>query len=231
MSYCVNCGVKVDNSEPKCPLCGTLILNPNLNYNTLNRPYPGTIEDPIKRIDWRYVLKLISLVLLLLSLITLLSDFLTTGSITWSIYVIASSTYLVLFLSFLYFKGYKLPMLISFVGLEFFILLIAQLNNGMKWYSYFALPFIFIIFLFVFLMITLLKRKNKSVLRIIAFSMLYISLSLIVIEILTDLYISNSIELIWSLYAVLPLGILGVVFFLLSFNKKVIEELRQRMFI
>ena len=29
MSYCVNCGVELQKSEPRCPLCGTEVLNPN----------------------------------------------------------------------------------------------------------------------------------------------------------------------------------------------------------
>ena len=29
MSYCVNCGVKLKNSEKKCPLCNTKVINPN----------------------------------------------------------------------------------------------------------------------------------------------------------------------------------------------------------
>ena len=29
MSYCVNCGVELQKSEPRCPLCGTEVINPN----------------------------------------------------------------------------------------------------------------------------------------------------------------------------------------------------------
>ncbi len=29
MSYCVNCGVELQKSEPRCPLCGTEVVNPN----------------------------------------------------------------------------------------------------------------------------------------------------------------------------------------------------------
>ena len=29
MSYCVNCGVKLDPSLVRCPLCNTPVINPN----------------------------------------------------------------------------------------------------------------------------------------------------------------------------------------------------------
>ena len=29
MSYCVNCGVELDNSAKKCALCATPVVNPN----------------------------------------------------------------------------------------------------------------------------------------------------------------------------------------------------------
>ena len=29
MSYCVNCGVKLEETLNKCPLCNTPIINPN----------------------------------------------------------------------------------------------------------------------------------------------------------------------------------------------------------
>ena len=30
MSYCVNCGVKLEESLTKCPLCNTPVINPNI---------------------------------------------------------------------------------------------------------------------------------------------------------------------------------------------------------
>ena len=42
MSYCVNCGVELQKSEPRCPLCGTEVVNPNeLKEEKPIRPYPA----------------------------------------------------------------------------------------------------------------------------------------------------------------------------------------------
>lgn len=54
MSYCVNCGVELDASLGKCPLCNTPVINPSkLEEITRTSPYPkesGQV-DVVKRKD------------------------------------------------------------------------------------------------------------------------------------------------------------------------------------
>ena len=42
MSYCVNCGVELEASLKRCPLCGTEIINPNERSvpDPAARPFP-----------------------------------------------------------------------------------------------------------------------------------------------------------------------------------------------
>ena len=41
MSYCVNCGVELDSSLNKCPLCGTIVYNPK-QYTTADSVQEST---------------------------------------------------------------------------------------------------------------------------------------------------------------------------------------------
>lgn len=54
MSYCVNCGVELEVSLQKCPLCNTPVINPNALHQAKNTsPYPketGQV-DVVKRKD------------------------------------------------------------------------------------------------------------------------------------------------------------------------------------
>ena len=48
MSYCVNCGVELEKSEKKCPLCGVEVINPKeppQDKEPRQRPYPNRIEE------------------------------------------------------------------------------------------------------------------------------------------------------------------------------------------
>lgn len=57
MSYCVNCGVKLDPSLKRCPLCNTPVVNPN-DLAAIQQPVPpfpqekGQVEVAAARI-WR----------------------------------------------------------------------------------------------------------------------------------------------------------------------------------
>ena len=54
MSYCVNCGVELDRSLKECPLCNTVVINPNeLNLEDVKSSFPskkGQVEV-VKRKD------------------------------------------------------------------------------------------------------------------------------------------------------------------------------------
>lgn len=232
MSYCVSCGVKLSSSENKCPLCKTPVINPNIKNLNVECAYPDRI-DSIKnfKINWKFLVKLSTLILLLLSIITVVCDLLLSGSITWSLYVVGSASYIGCLLSFLYFKNIIISLIIGVLSTELFLLMIALLNRGLGWYLHFAMPYMFLFGIFAILFTLLIRRKNKSILRIISFCLLFISLVVLSIESLIDLYIDKNITLNWSIYVVLPLIVLSILIIILSFNRKLIEEIKQRVFI
>ena len=55
MSYCVNCGVRLDASLKKCPLCNTPVIHPNETaVPTSPSPFPDTgcsTERPLRSIN------------------------------------------------------------------------------------------------------------------------------------------------------------------------------------
>ena len=57
MSYCVNCGVKLAASEEKCPLCNTIVINPNdTGDDKKEAAYSQRYEDyPRRRINLKYL--------------------------------------------------------------------------------------------------------------------------------------------------------------------------------
>ena len=110
MSYCVNCGVKLKQSEKVCPLCNTKIINPNNLKDKFTPAYSQVVEKH-KGINKKYLCKLITVVLICAAIITVLCDLIFTGNITWSIYVIVSILFLDSKLSFILFKNKFIPLL------------------------------------------------------------------------------------------------------------------------
>lgn len=230
MSYCVNCGVKLASSEKKCPLCGTPVNNPN-EAVIGSSPYSSRIElFQVRTINWKYIAKLCLLILCVAALITLLCDFVTAHQITWSFYTLIAAGYLGFACSFLRFKSPYVSIAIWNIGTAVLTGAIALRINGLRWYSYLAAPFILYIGLYFILCTWIIRGKEKSLLRKIAYCLLFCGAMLIGIECSVDLYWDGAISLFWSIYASFPIVVISIVLILLSLNQKLLDEIRRRTF-
>lgn len=230
MSYCVNCGVKLANSEKKCPLCNTVVINPNIKGKIYEPVYSNEIER-IKSVNFKFIAKICYIVLFVLALITLICDLVITHSISWSIYVIFSIICFGSILSYLYIKNTYISHTLGFVGIELLLFVIAYLNNGMHWFMYLVLPFIFILWIYIMLCTYLIKKIKRSLIRSIVLCLVVSSIAIIGIETCIDLFKCEIIHLTWSLYTILPILIISLLLYIISFNKKLLDEIKQRVFI
>ncbi len=231
MSYCVNCGVKLAKSEHKCPLCETIVVNPNVDINNIEEAYPNRIEIHTPKINWKYLFKLFNMFLIVFGLTTVLCDLFIIGKITWSLYVLASTSYVGIVLFFMLLKNKYLSLIIWLLSTELLIFLIAYLNNGMNWFLFLVMPFLFIFGIFCLIILWIIKRKNKNLIRILSFVFFFCALSIIAIEILIDLYSFKEIDLYWSIFVTLPIILISALFIIISCNKKLLNEIKQRIFV
>ena len=91
MSYCVNCGVELERSLKKCPLCNTPVINPGelQKLTAQNAPYPkekGQV-DVVKRKDLAI---LTTVVLSATSLCCLLLNLFVFSGSPWSLFIIGA---------------------------------------------------------------------------------------------------------------------------------------------
>ena len=230
MSYCVNCGVKLKESEKVCPLCNTKVINPNNLKTEFIPAYSQNIEKT-KKVNKKYLCFLITIILMGVTIITVLCNLIFTGNITWSIYVVVSILFLNSKLSFVLFKNKFFPLFIDLLTTETLIYVIAYLNNGLHWFYYLVCPFIFIIWIYIILCTFVLSKKKYNLLRRFSVAFSFISVILLIIESCIDMYKYEKITINWSIYAILPIIIIGTILFLISYNRKLIEEIKQRIFI
>lgn len=229
MSYCVNCGVKLKNSEKKCPLCNTKVINPNKIDTEYEPIYSNKVEN-FKRINYKYLSKIVILILMITAFLILLLDYASSRSITWSLYIVASILYLGTHLSFAVIKNIYISLFIHLISTELFMLFIAYMTNGMHWYLYLVLPFIFIVWIYIMLVTYLIKRKKGEFLKKLSLGLLFSGLTVIAVEACIDLFRYNFINYNWSFYASLPITIISTLTFILSYSKRIVDEIRQRMF-
>ena len=170
-------------------------------------------------------------ILMLIALIIMLCEYVTAKKISWSMYVFISIIYFSCHFQYLIQKNIYVAHVIELLGAELFMFIIAYLNNGMHWYLYLVLPFIFIVWMYVIICTYLLKKKNRNVIRKILVCLFWTSTTLIIIESAIDLFLYEKINYYWSLFASVPIVIIGIIIFFVSFNKRLVDEIKQRIFI
>lgn len=232
MSYCVNCGVKLADTENTCPLCQTPVVNPR---DPDAGKGPGAYADTVEKIvlphiDRRYLGKLLALLIVACVAILVVCDLLTLGAVTWSKYAILAGGYLVCSFAFLYTKSMYLAISLWTAGNLFLLGAIAWLTDGMLWFYYLAAPLALAAGLYLIFCLWCLKKK-KNLLRNTGFCLLVCGVALIGVEILTDLHLYAAISLFWSIYAMLPVTVISVFLIAISFNKRLLDQIRRRVFL
>ena len=138
MSYCVNCGVELDDTAAFCPLCHTPVNNPNQPVDhTSPKPFPTERKEvpPVSRI---HLAILLSTVLVSVAVCCgVLNLFLRTQR-TWSLYVIGAAVMLWIWLVLPLLRRKKdtlgLQLLADILAIAIYVSFIAVELDGWDWY-------------------------------------------------------------------------------------------------
>lgn len=236
MSYCVNCGVELDDSAKKCALCDTPVINPNKPNSAdaeTESPF-GQIMHVPKQVKKRFVALVITLVMLIPCIVCFfVNAFVFKGSF-WSVYVVATTFLLwILFVLPFFIKNYRAYFMWAFdtLAVSLYVYVFYVMGKGLdKWYTNCALPIILVnAFLVLAYLIWVRFKKRNSILKA-----LVIFAEIAVTSFVTGLLLSVGTP--WPYMAeigfTLALCILAVVGFLTYcyFSKSMRKWLSERLF-
>lgn len=232
MSYCVHCGVELNASLKKCPLCNTPVLDPNnIPYFDGASPYPphkGKVE-PVHRKD---VAIFVSVLLLTISITCGLLNRLVFSRNLWSLLVIGFCLVLwVICIPFIFYRDLSpyLAVLLDGLAVSFYLYLISLLTGSANWLFYLGLPIAALFTLLFELFMLFLLRVNRSFFCVTLYVFSIISLSCIGIELLCRNFLESPLRLTWSaiVLTVCVVFIIAIVTILLL--PRVREEARRRL--
>src|SRR5574344_1461561 len=230
MSYCVNCGVKLKPSEDICPLCGTPVVNPNAPKETAVPAYPEKVEK-IMHINFKNLSKLIVDFLLIIAAVSILCDLIMSHSLSWSRYVFFALIYLCCQVTFIINKNVYLSLAIDLLATEFLLFSFSLLSGYTRWFTSLAMPLAAAFWVYVTVCTMLFRRKGRNNMRAASICLFLISLFHIFLDILIHCYQSGAVAISWALYASLPIAIVSVIFFISSFSHRLLDEIKQRIFL
>ena len=230
--YCINCGVKLADTEKRCPLCGTVVFHPELNRPEAEPLYPQD-QVPVPKVSSRIANVIVTAAFLLPILITLLCDLQMNGGVTWSGFVIGALVvgYVILVLP----TWFRKPNPVIFVPCGFvavgLYLLYISLATGGHWFLSFGFPVTGAVGLIVTTVVTLLRYVRRGRLYVFGGAAIALGAFMPVMELLMNLTFHFQKFKWWSLYPMIPLVLLGGVLIFLAAYRPARESMERKFFI
>ena len=234
MAYCVNCGVKLEETLTKCPLCNTPVYHPQEEKTEKKvPPYPserGTVEK-VKRTD----LAILLIVLFGSTAVGcgLLNLFVYKGSL-WSLYVIgACLVFLVFSIPIMVYRKlpYILMVLIDGCAVLFYLALVAWVNHGMDWYVQIAVPIILLGTVLGAVLLYVYQHVSRSILFTAMVVVIEMAVFCADIDLSVCYYLHEKFCLTWSAAVVVCAAIITVSLITVMRISRLREEVRRRMHI
>lgn len=228
--YCVKCGVKLDDSLERCPLCGTPVWRPE-EMPDPSRSFSG-IYPQKQRNERLAIVSFLTVLSLLVSFIILRICLRLYGGIGWSGYVILGiALFYILFLLPLWFRNPNpvvfLP--IGHLAVGGYLLYIC-LQTGGHWFLSFAFPVVGMSCLLLTALVALLKYVHGGRLFIIGGSIILTGGLSILVELFQHITFGSRM-FTWSLYVVSTCFAFGMFLILAGTIRPLREYLERRFFL
>ena len=228
--FCVNCGVRLADTETRCPLCDTVVYHPDIKQPTVRPLYP-TDRTPKPKPPSKGLNGAILILFFIPVLVSLLSDWQTGGTFSWFGFVAGALVlaYITIGLPLWFSK----PNPVIFVPCDVVVLCVYLFYVNQKtdgnWFFSFALPVTLGFGIVVCAVITLLRYVKGGRLYIWGGALMAVGALMLMVEWLLDLTFNvNFIG--WSIYPLIVLMLLGGTLIYLALNRTARETMERKLF-
>lgn len=228
--YCINCGVKLAETEKKCPLCNTVVCHPDFNQSAKQPLYPAD-KLPKNSSGGKALSGAVLILFLIPMIVCLFADLSINGRIEWFGYVAGAMTvtYVSIALPFWFKKPNPVIFVpCSFAAITLYLFYINFATDG-DWFFTFALPLICGLCIITSATVTLVRYIKRGRLYIFGGAFMLLGSFMLLIEHLLSLTFGLSF-IGWSIY---PLGVfelLGGLLIYLAIDSDARETLERKLF-
>lgn len=228
--YCIKCGVKLADTEKKCPLCNTIVCHPDFKI-TVDRPLYPRNKKPANSSKSNALNVALIVLFLIPLLVCFVADLSLDGRLEWFGYVAGALviSYIALALPLWFEKPNPVifvPCIFAAVGL--YLLYINLVTNG-DWLLSFAFPITAGLGLITCTVITLLHYLRRGKLYIIGGAFIALGVFMLLIEWLIG--ITFGLRFIgWSIYPLVVLVLFGGLLIYFAINRAARETIERKLF-
>lgn len=230
--YCVNCGVKLADTEKRCPLCETEVFHPEIPRKDGEPLYPRNAQ-PQEKPEGKWGRMIFTLAFLLPVILVLLADWQFNSAVTWSGFVVGAlgMVYVMAVLPGWFRKPNPVVFVpCAFAALAVYLLYIDLVTPG-SWFLSFALPVTGGVCLIVTAMVALLRYIRGGRLYIYGGGALAMGALMLLVEFLVNLTFGFTRFVGWSLYPLTVLVLLGGTLIFLAICRPAREAMERKFFI
>ena len=230
--YCINCGVKLADSEKRCPLCGTVPYHPDIVRQEGEALYPPD-RYPRAKTNSKAVLGAITILVLIPIFITMICDLGIHGRITWSGYVIGGI--LLCYVAAVLPQWFARPYPVLFVPCSFlaaglYVLYIDLSVHG-GWFLSFAFPVPGFLGLLVPAVVGLTRCTHGAEMYIYGGALVLLGAFMPLMEYLMTLTFRMEKFIGWSWYPLVVLVLMGGALIFLAVCRPARETMDRKFFL
>ena len=228
--YCIKCGVKLADTEKKCPLCNTVVCHPEFKQ-TAERPLYPSNKMPKSNSGSKALNGAVIILFLIPLLVCFFADLSPDGKLEWFGYV--AGALMVVYVAFALPLWFKKPNPVIFVPCNFvatgFYLLYINLATSGNWFLNFALPVVSGLCLITCTVVTLLYYLRRGRLYIFGGAFMALGAFMLLIEFLIG--ITFGLRFIgWSIYPLVVLILFGGLLIYFAINSAARETMERKLF-
>lgn len=232
MSYCVNCGVELDGSLQKCPLCDTPVLNPKAPpFDKVNSPFPknvGMVEE-VKRKDLAI---LVSVALCSIAATCGMLNWLVFDGYAWSLAIIGACVLIwVMLIPVLIYRRQSVFISLFYNGAAtvLYLYLLTFLVGSNVWFIRLGLPLVVFVTIVCEIWAFCYKKLPRSFLTGALYFFTGVGVLCAGLEILIDNYLAGPISIDWSAIVVTICVIVDIVIITTLSMKRLRNAVRKRL--
>ncbi len=232
MSYCVNCGVELEKSEKKCPLCDVAVVNPAELPEESSRAFPERRDVLANAFDRQLWIQVVSVLLAVPAVICLVANILVSNSVTWSLYVIGGMAVSWVFCvsPFLFKKYFPLLWIVAgTLATLGYLYLIEILSPGDGWFIPLALPIVLGVAVLSLALLVLIQRGILKELYAAAGVFAAVGILTTLIELSISLNATGAVRLGWSWYSLVSCLAMAAVLAIIERRLLVKEKLKRKL--
>ncbi len=228
--YCINCGVRLADTEKVCPLCKTAVYHPDLVRGEAPPLYPPD-RSPTGKSSAKVLYGAIIIMLLIPLVICFLVDLKTEEGLDWFGYVAGAC--FVAYVTFalpIWFKKHSPAIFVpvDFAAATLYILHIHAVTGG-GWFLPLALPLLIALCLFTTAFLCLLYYLKRGRLYVLGGASIALGALMLLVELLVE--VAFGIPFFgWSFYPLAVLSLFGGLLLYFAINASAREAMERRLF-